>query len=226
MPSSVRRVPATMPRASRESQIMKHLLVACILLGAGPLSSSTSAQSAAVAAAAPAAGAVTAVRGTAPAGYVIGAQDVLTIVFWREQALSAEVVVRPDGKISLPLLDDIEAAGRTPEELSALIEKNADKFIKDPDATVIVKEIRSRRVFVIGEVGKQGPVTLTSEMNVLQLLAEAGGLLEHANRDDIVIVRQEANRELRLKFNYGDVLKGKNLAQNILLKPGDIVVVR
>jgi polysaccharide biosynthesis/export protein len=161
-----------------------------------------------------------------PADYGIGTQDVLTVVFWREKDLSADVVVRPDGKISLPLLNDVQAAGYTPEQLSGSLERAAAKFVTDPDATVIVREINSRKVFVIGEVAKTGAIRLVSDMNVLQLLAEVGGLLEHANRDDIVIVRQENGRDLRFKFSYDDVIKGRKLEQNILLKPGDTVVVR
>jgi polysaccharide export outer membrane protein len=161
-----------------------------------------------------------------PRDYVIGAQDVLSIVFWRDKELSADVVVRPDGKISLPLLRDIQAAGHTPEQLGDIVEKAASKYLTEPDATVIVREIRSRKVFVIGEVAKPGTVLLTTRMSVLQLIAEVGGLLEHANRGDIVVVREENGREKRLKFNYDDVVKGKRPEQNILLQPNDTLLVR
>jgi polysaccharide export outer membrane protein len=161
-----------------------------------------------------------------PPGYVIGTDDLLSVVFWRDKDLSADVVVRPDGKISLPMLNDIQAAGFTPEQLSVVVKGTARKYIVDADATVIVKEVRSRKVFVIGEVGKPGPVLLTSEMNVLQLIAEAGGFLEHANRSNVVIVRKENGHEQRLKFNYKDVVKGKKVEQNILLQPGDTILVR
>jgi polysaccharide export outer membrane protein len=161
-----------------------------------------------------------------PPGYVIGTDDILNVVFWRDKDLSADVVVRPDGKISLPMLNDIQAAGLTPEQLSGVVKGVARKYIVDADASVIVKEVRSRKVYVIGEVGRPGPVLLTSEMNVLQILSEAGGFLEHANRSNVVIVRSENGREQRLKFNYKEVVKGKKVEQNIVLQPGDTILVR
>ena len=173
------------------------------------------------------AAAVTAPAGVPlPAGYVIGPEDVLTVVFWRDKELSAEVMVRPDGKISLPLLNDIQAAGYTPEQLSDVLVKTATKYIADPTATVIVKDIRSRKVYVIGEVGKPGTVPLVGEMNVLQLIAVVGGLLEYADKENITIVRTENGKERRFKFNYKEVVKGKKVEQNIMLKPGDTVLVR
>lgn len=162
---------------------------------------------------------------TLPPGYVIGAEDVLTVVFWWDKEMSAEVVVRPDGRISLPLLNDVRAAGYTPEQLKAELEKQAAKFLADPNATVVVKEINSRKVFVTGQVAKPGSYPLIGEMNVLQLLAHVGGLLEYADAKNIVILRNENGREQRFKFNYKDVVKGKNVQQNIALKPGDTVVV-
>jgi polysaccharide export outer membrane protein len=161
-----------------------------------------------------------------PPGYVIGAEDVLSIIFWRDKELSAEVVVRPDGKVSLPLLNDVHAAGYTPEQLSGVLVKAATKYIADPSATVIVKAINSRRVYILGEVAKPGTVPLVGEMNVLQLIAVAGGLLEYADKGNITVVRMENGREQRFKFNYKDVIKGKKIEQNILLKPGDTVLVK
>jgi polysaccharide export outer membrane protein len=163
-----------------------------------------------------------------PADYVIGVEDHLAVVFWREQdkALTTNVVVRPDGKISVPMLNDITAAGLKPEQLAKLVEQAAAKYIRDAAATVIVQEIHSRKVFVIGEVTKPGAVQLGGEMNVLQVLAEAGGFLEHANKTDVTIVRNENGRERRFKFNYKDVVKGKKPEQNIKLLPGDTVLVR
>jgi polysaccharide export outer membrane protein len=163
-----------------------------------------------------------------PSDYVIGVEDFLGIVFWRDQdkALTTDVVVRPDGKISVPMLNDIQAAGLTPEQLAAAVQQAAAKYIRDAVATVVVRQIHSRKVFVIGEVSKPGAVQLISDMNVMQVLAEAGGFLEHANKTDVVIVRNESGREQRLKFNYKDVLKGKKLEQNIKLLPGDTILVR
>jgi len=163
-----------------------------------------------------------------PADYIIGVEDLLGIVFWREQdkALSTDVVVRPDGKISVPMLNDIPAAGLTPEQLAETVVQAASKYIRDAAATVIVREIRSRKVFVIGEVANPGTLQLGSEMNVLQIIAEAGGFLEHAKKGDVVIVRNQNGSERRFKFNYNDVVKGKNPEQNIRLLPGDTVLVR
>jgi polysaccharide biosynthesis/export protein len=159
------------------------------------------------------------------ADYVIGPDDVLSIAFWRDKELSADVVVRPDGKISLPLLKDVQAAGYTPEQLTAALVKTASKYIAQPNATVIVKEIRSRKVFIIGEVLRPGAFPLTGDMTVLQLISLAGGIQEWAKTNKIVIVRKEEERERRLNFNYREVLKGQRTEQNILLKPGDTVIV-
>jgi polysaccharide export outer membrane protein len=163
--------------------------------------------------------------GSVPAKFIIGVGDVLLITFWREQNLSGDVVVRPDGRISVPLLNDVQAAGATPEQLARDLAAAAGKFVDDPDVSVIVKEIHSRRVFLVGQVAAPGMVTLTGDMNVLQLLAVGGGLLEYADRKHILITRSESRQEKRFKFNYDDVLKGKNLKQNIVLQSGDTVVV-
>ena len=160
-----------------------------------------------------------------PTDYVIGVEDVLSVVFWRDKDLSADVVVRPDGKISLPMLNDVMAAGMTPEALADVVSKAATKFVRDPGATVIVKEIRSRKVYIIGEVFKPGTIQLANEMNVLQAIGEAGGFVEGADKGDVIIVRNESGKERRFKFNYNDVVKGKNPAQNIRLVPGDTIIV-
>ncbi len=162
---------------------------------------------------------------TLPAGYVIGPDDVLTIVFWRDKEMSAEVVVRPDGKISLPLVNDVEAAGRTPEQLRMELEKAAAKYVAEPNATVVVKAINSRKIYITGNVAKPGTYPLAGDMNVLQFIAMAGGLLEYADANDIIVVRREQSGDRYFKFNYKDVVKQKNVQQNILLKPGDTVVV-
>jgi polysaccharide biosynthesis/export protein len=163
---------------------------------------------------------------TLPKDYVIGIEDVLNVVFWKDKELSAEVLVRPDGKISLPMLNDVAAAGMTPEQLAAAVQQAAAKFVRDPSATVIVKEIRSRKVFVIGEVVKPGTFPLASEMNVMQIIAQAGGFLENANKGDVAIVRTENGQERRYKFNYNEVVRGKNVGQNIKLLPGDTILIR
>jgi polysaccharide export outer membrane protein len=150
---------------------------------------------------------------------------VLTVVFWRDKEMSADVVVRPDGRISLPLLQDVEAAGYSPDELRARLVKLAAKYLEEPNATVVVKEIHSRKVFVTGQVGKPGSYPLIGEMNVLQMIAHVGGLLEYADAKNIVVLRHENGNERRFKFNYKDVVKGKSMDQNIRLKPGDTIIV-
>lgn len=161
-----------------------------------------------------------------PADYLIGPDDVLAVGFWRDKELSVEqVVVRPDGRITLPLINDVVAAGLTPDQLRARLEEAASRFIADPTPTVVVKEIKSRRVFVTGQVAKPGPYPLTSDTTVLQLLSLAGGLSEFAKPNNIVIMRQQGGQTTTLPFRYKDVIKGKKLEQNVLLRPGDTVVV-
>jgi polysaccharide biosynthesis/export protein len=160
-----------------------------------------------------------------PTEYIIGADDVMSVVFWRDKELSADVTVRPDGKISLPLLNEVQAAGLTPAQLKDRIAEEAKKYVEDPTVTVEVKSINSRKVFITGEVRKAGPYSITGAMTVLQLLSIAGGLGDYAKSDQIVIYRNEGGKQVSFLFNYKEVLKQKKLAQNIELKPGDTVVV-
>ena len=160
-----------------------------------------------------------------PTDYTIGAEDVLNIVFWREPDMSAEVVVRPDGKISLPLLNDVVALGLTPAELRATLTEQAKKLIADPNVAVVVKQINSRKVFITGNVERPGPYPLGGPTTVLQLIALAGGLREYADSKHIVIMRVEKGVSVSLPFNYNDISKRKNLQQNVELKPGDTVIV-
>jgi polysaccharide export outer membrane protein len=162
---------------------------------------------------------------TVPPGYVIGTEDVLSIVFWRDKDMSADVVVRPDGKISLPLINDIHAADLTPDQLREEIVKRASKFIEEPTASVVVKEIHSRNVFITGLVNKGGTFPIIGSMNVMQLIALAGGVQEYADSGRILITRATASGTQQLKFNYKEFIKGKNVQQNIVLEPGDTVVV-
>ena len=160
-----------------------------------------------------------------PAGFVFGPGDVISVVFWREKELSSEVSVQPDGNITLPLINEIPAAGRTPEEVRLSITEAADKFVTDPTVSVVVRQINSRRVYITGEVGKPGPYALTGPTTVLQMLAIAGGVNEYAKENDIVVVRTEDGFVRRYPFRFRDVLRGRNLRQNIELKPGDTIVV-
>jgi polysaccharide export outer membrane protein len=160
-----------------------------------------------------------------PAEYVIGPEDVLGINFWRDADMTGDVTVRPDGRITLPLIGDINAVGLTPEALKAEITTAAKKLIEDPSVTVIVRAINSRKVFITGQVATPNAYPLTRDLTVMQLITLAGGLTEYADKKNITVLRNEAGRQQTFKFNYGDVSKGKNLAQNIVLRPGDTVVV-
>jgi polysaccharide export outer membrane protein len=162
---------------------------------------------------------------TTPAGYVIGPEDVLIVMFWREKDLSAEVVVRPDGRISLPLLNEMQAAGLTPEQLRATLAEAASRYIEAPAPSVLVKQINSRKAFITGEVARPGPYPLGNSMTVMQLIALAGGLNAYADSNNIVVIRSGASGNVLHKFNYTHVREGKNIGQNITLEPGDTVVV-
>lgn len=161
-----------------------------------------------------------------PIDYTIGPDDVLNVVFWTAKEMSHEVLVRPDGKISLPLINDVSAAGLTPLQLSENIRALATKFVRDAGNTVIVTTINSRRVYVVGEVSSPGQFPLASEMTVLQAIGQAGGFVEGANKGDVVIVRTVDGQQRRFKFDYNDVLRGRNVQQNIRLMPGDTILVR
>jgi polysaccharide biosynthesis/export protein len=166
-----------------------------------------------------------ATEAVSPPDYLIGADDVLTVVFWREKDLSGDVAVRPDGRITLPLVNEIQAAGLTPEQLRVSITEAANKYLEAPTVSVIVKQINSRKVFITGQVAKQGVFPLTSPTTVVQLITMAGGLLEYADDENITIVRTENGRAVSFRFNYDEVKRRKNLKQNIELKPGDQIIV-
>jgi polysaccharide export outer membrane protein len=160
----------------------------------------------------------------ASSDYVIGADDVLHISVWKEPDLSEQLPVRPDGKISMPLLNDIPAAGLTPLALKDSITEKLKKYIADPRVTVVVTAMNSQRIFVTGEVLRSGPMTLLPQMTVLQALAQ-GGFTQFANLKAIYLLRTQNGKQQKLPFNYKEVVKGNHPEQNILLKPGDTVVV-
>jgi polysaccharide biosynthesis/export protein len=173
-----------------------------------------------------AAAAAVPVKPATPSGYVIGVDDVLSILFWREKDLSApEITVRPDGKVTLPLLNDVQAAGLTPEQLRDAVLDAARKYVEDPNPTVIVKEIKSRKVFITGQVEKPGPYPLNGSVTVLQLIATAGGLRDFADGKNISVIRVREGKQSVFEFNYQELLKKRYLTQNIELAPGDTVVV-
>ena len=156
--------------------------------------------------------------------YVIGADDILRISVWKEPDLTETLPVRPDGKISMPLLNDIPAAGLTPLQLKDSITEKLKKFISDPRVTVVVTAMNSRRIFVSGEVVHSGHMPLLPNMTMLQALSQAG-FTQFANPKGIYLLRTENGKQQKLPFNYKEVIKGNHPEQNIVLKPGDTVVV-
>lgn len=156
--------------------------------------------------------------------YVIGADDTLHISVWKEPDLTETLPVRPDGKISMPLLNDVTAAGLTPLQLRDTITERLKKYIADPRVTVVVTGMNSRRIFVTGEVTHTGPMTLLPHMTMLQALAQAG-FTQFANPKAIYLLRNESGKQQKLPFNYKEVVKGNHPEQNIELKPGDTIVV-
>ena len=157
--------------------------------------------------------------------YRIGPEDVLDIAVWNNTAISRTVPVRPDGKISLPLLNDVQAAGLTPMQLRDVLIKKLAEYMPTPEVSVIVREVHSFKVSVIGEVKKPGRHELKSRATVLDLLAMAEGLGEFAARGRIVILRHDGNALKRILFNYNKVVSADGELENFLLQPGDIVVV-
>ena len=158
-----------------------------------------------------------------PAGFVIGPGDVLSIVFWRDKEMSSQVTVRPDGKITLPLLNEVQAAGLTPADLRARLTAESKRFFETANVTVVVQQINSLKVFITGQVAKPGPYPLIAPTTVLQLISMAGGLKDFADSKNIMIVRRDGQQTSSFLFNYKEI--GRNLKQDIELRPGDTVVV-
>lgn len=165
------------------------------------------------------------VAATVDPKYVIGPQDVLDINVWKEPTISRTVPVRPDGKISLPLLNDIQAAGLTPDELGREITKDLRKYLDNPQVTVIVTAINSQRFFILGEVSRPGTFQLLPNMTILEALADAGGFSPFAKLKNIYVLRTVDGRQEKFPFNYKEVLKGNKTQENIVLMPGDTIVV-
>jgi polysaccharide export outer membrane protein len=162
---------------------------------------------------------------TPDADYKIGPQDVLRIDVWKEPDISRISPVRPDGRISLPLLNDVQAAGLTPTQLAGVLTEGLKQFITNPQVTVSVSEINSRRVYVTGEVMKPGAFSLLPNMTVLQALSSSGGFSQFAKIKGIYVLRVEEGKQVKHPFNYKDVVSGKKPELNILLQPGDVIVV-
>ena len=159
------------------------------------------------------------------ASYIIGPDDVLSVLFWRDKDMSYDVVVRPDGKISLPLVNDIQAGGLTPSQLRESVNTLALRYMEEPGVTVIVKQINSRKLYITGQVDKPGPYSISGPTTVLHLISMAGGLKEFIDGKRILIMSSKDGKQTVRLFNYREVTSGKHLEQNIELQPGDIVVV-
>ena len=165
-----------------------------------------------------------------PAEFLIGPEDVLVVTVWRNQELSKEVIVRPDGKISLPLLGDIPAAGLTAQALSKQVADGLVDFMSTPTVSVQVKEINSYHIFAVGEVARPGKIVLKSFTSVLQGISYAGGFTLYASRNNVHVLRNVKNgqgeaKQVMIPVPYQDIVKGKNLEANIILKAGDVIVV-
>ena len=157
--------------------------------------------------------------------FLIGPDDVLHIYVWKEPDLIQDVTVLPDGKITFPLIGEIQAQGRTVTELKNSITERLQSFVTAPEVTVIVRQINSRRIYTLGKLNTPGSYPLAAGMTVIQALSTAGGLAQWAEEKNILVIRREGAEELQHKFNYSQYISGKNLKQNILLKPNDTIVV-
>jgi polysaccharide export outer membrane protein len=156
-----------------------------------------------------------------PRTYVIGAEDVLAIKVWREPDFSSNYGVRPDGKITIPLVGDLQAAGLTPQRLSEQLEEALSEYINKPDVTVTIQQVNSKKFYLTGEVYRPGEYPLVTPTRIFDALSNAGGFRDFANKKKIILIRGNE----RYRFNYQDVLKGRNLGQNIFLQNGDTLVV-
>ncbi len=157
--------------------------------------------------------------------YVIGPEDVLYIHVWREDLLSRTVPVRMDGNISLPLIDEIQAAGLTPLQLKDVLVQKLKKFIDEPNVSVIVMEANSHKVYISGQVRTPGVYRLRSETTILQIIPMAGGFTEWANQKKILVIRREGGKEKRIIINYKKIIEGQEREGNLVLKPGDTIIV-
>jgi|ERR1700674_735064 len=162
---------------------------------------------------------------TGDPNYVIGPDDELSVIVWKEPEISRTVPVRPDGKISLALLNDVQAAGQTPMQLGLEITSRLKKFIADPQVTIVVIRVNSQRIFLVGEVTRAGAYSLLPNMTALEAISSAGGCTPFAKQTKIYILRKENGKEVRIPFNYKAVLSRQKPEQNIALKAGDTIVV-
>jgi len=157
--------------------------------------------------------------------YTIKPGDTLSISVWKEEDLQLEVLIRPDGGFSFPLAGDIQAAGRSVDDIAVVLTERLERFIPDTVVTVAVTAINGNRIFVIGQVNNPGAFVMNPRVDVMQALSMAGGTTPFAELNDILILRRTPSGQIALKFRYGDVERGRNLDQNIMLQSGDVVVV-
>ena len=157
--------------------------------------------------------------------YLIGPEDILNIYIWKEPDLTQEVTVMPDGKISFPLVGEIQAEGRTVMELKQAITEKLQDYVTAPEVAVVVRELRSQRIYTMGKLNSPGPYSLAPGMTVVQALSTAGGFAEWADEKNILVIRREGGKEVQHRFNYKQYISGENLKQNIFLKPNDTIVV-
>jgi polysaccharide export outer membrane protein len=174
--------------------------------------------------AAPAPAGLASAAGAAIDSYVIGASDVLTITVWKEPTLSGSLLVRPDGMVSVPLLGDVQASGMTPLQLADQISTKLKKYIQDPNVSVVLTQINSKKVYLLGEVAKKGPMEMTPGMTLLEAISSAGGLTDYANTKKMYILRDDAGKHEKIPVHYKEALKG-NSELNLVLKSGDTIVV-
>ena len=160
-----------------------------------------------------------------PADFSIGAEDVLSVLVWREKDLSLDVAVRPDGYITLPLVNDVLAAGRTPAQLRDHLQQILRAHIKEPNVTVVVREIKSRKVFITGKIVRPGAYPLLSPMRVMDLIAVAGGLTPAADGAHLSVLRNDKGARISLPIDYTQLVRGQRVWQDVLLRPGDTIVV-
>jgi polysaccharide export outer membrane protein len=159
------------------------------------------------------------------ADYLLGPEDTLEVSVWKDDALTRQVIVRPDGKVSFPLIGDVAAQGLTVEELRLSIQDRIKEYVPDAPVTVMVLQLGHPKVYVVGQVARPGVYVMGQPLTVLQVLAVAGGLREWAKKGDIIIVRREKGGQRAIQFDYRKVSAGKGLEQNIVLEPGDTIVV-
>lgn len=157
--------------------------------------------------------------------YILGAEDVIEVLVWRNEALSRTVSIRPDGKISLPIIGDLQAAGLTATELRDSIKEHLQEYKETPEVSVIIREVNSLAVFIMGEVARPGKLQLRSETTLLQALSLSGGFTQYADPNNILLLRRERGGETRIRVRYKDIISGKNPDGNLLLRRGDTILV-